>query len=304
MALPTLSLLYATPTVNAVHGHPLIPAPPGSKAAEAAKSNKICYLPAGQCFGSINWAGYALTAPGGALLAPGSVTYVQASWTVPALVGHNLGGQTGSACADVDGTYFDVATWIGIDGWFGSSTVEQTGTASDCAYGIAEYYAWYEFFPGPSNTVFGVSAGDKIFAAVTYDPVGLTFTTYIHDITNKQSWTETVPASTVTGAVEGSAEWITESAATCINPTCSTGFQFLSLSDFGTFTFTGAYAEIDGYYGSISALPKDLPMTVQDQFSLMINLNFPGTPGIKDQPLALTAGGSSFTVDFVTAGPV
>jgi hypothetical protein len=300
MALPTLSLLYATPTVNAVHGHPMIPVPPGSKAAEAAKSNKICYLPAGQCWGSINWAGYALTAPMGALLAPGSVTYVQASWTVPALVGHNLGGQTGSACEDVDGAYFDVATWIGIDGWFGSSTVEQTGTSSDCAWGTAQYYAWYEFYPGPSNTVFPVSAGDKIFASVTYDPVGLTFTTYIHDITAKLSYTEVVAASTVTGAVEGSAEWITEAAAFAT----SAGFQILSLSDFGTFTFTGAYATIDSYFGSISALPKDLPMTVQDQFSLMINFNFPFTPGIKAQPLALAAAGSSFTVDFVTAGPV
>jgi len=302
MALPTLSLLYAIPTVNLVHGHPMIPAPLGSKPAEAAKSNKICYLNPllGQCWASYNWAGYALTGPGGTLLAPGSVTYVEASWTVPALVGHNLGGQTGSACEDVDGAYFDVATWIGIDGWFGSSTVEQTGTSSDCAWGTAQYYAWYEFFPGPSNTVFPVSAGDKIFASVTYDPIGLTFTTYIHDITAKLSYTEVVAASTVVGAVEGSAEWITEAAAFAT----PVGFQLLSLSDFGTFTFTGAYAWIDGYFGSISSLPKLLPGTVQDQFSLMINFNFPLTPGIKAQPLALATGGSSFTVDFVTAGPV
>jgi hypothetical protein len=41
------------------------------------------------------------------------------------------------------------AFWVGLDG-YSSSTVEQTGTDSDCVGKNPSYYAWYEFYPNPS----------------------------------------------------------------------------------------------------------------------------------------------------------
>ena len=78
---------------------------------------------------STNWSGYAATA--------GTYTSVSASWTQP----------TGT-CSRGD-QY--AAFWVGLDG-YSSSTVEQTGSEVDCVGRTAEYYAWYEMYPGPRRT--------------------------------------------------------------------------------------------------------------------------------------------------------
>jgi hypothetical protein len=58
--------------------------------------------------------------------------------------------------------------WVGLDG-YSSSSVEQTGSDTDCSGGRAVYYAWYEMYPNPSvsysNTV---RPGDQFNASVTY----------------------------------------------------------------------------------------------------------------------------------------
>jgi hypothetical protein len=90
--------------------------------------------------------------------APGTVTHITGMWTVPAIT-----SAEGAHCSDGENTWYDNSVWIGIDGLF-STTVEQTGTSSDCFYGQTSYYAWYEFYPAASvsiNTI-TVNAGDKM----------------------------------------------------------------------------------------------------------------------------------------------
>ena len=76
---------------------------------------------------STNWSGYAGTT--------GTYTSVSASWTQPK-----------GTCTSGD-QY--AAFWVGLDG-YSSSTVEQTGSEVDCVGRTAEYYAWYEMYPGAS----------------------------------------------------------------------------------------------------------------------------------------------------------
>jgi hypothetical protein len=59
------------------------------------------------------------------------------------------------------------APWFGIDG-DGSSTVEQTGVATDRSGGSPFYQAWYEMYPAaPVYYSNPVRAGGKITATVT-----------------------------------------------------------------------------------------------------------------------------------------
>src|ERR1700692_4289152 len=74
---------------------------------------------------SENWSGYAVTGS--------SFTRAEGSWIVPTV-----------DCSKTPGTYS--VFWVGLDG-YSSSTVEQTGTDSDCDGDTASYYAWYEFYP-------------------------------------------------------------------------------------------------------------------------------------------------------------
>jgi len=308
MALPILSLPYANAKVASLsapvhNGYPMLPAPPtpltppgpavpfpGLKASRNVCPNHNNT----ECTGSFNWGGYAVNATPNLLLH--GVSQVNGSWTVPSLTGVNTAGgngTTGSPCGG-DASWYDVAVWIGIDG-FSTGTVEQTGTASDCYYGTTFYYAWFEFYPAPSITVFNVNPGDKISAGVHYDSTHNRFTTVITDVTLKL--TNSSKPTHVNKAEEGSAEWIIESAAACLNPSCSF-LTLLDLSDFTPVTFTGATASIGTFVNApISSFGENV-------FNiLMINLNYPFTPGIKATTGALAKSGNKFTSDWVGAGP-
>ena len=109
---------------------------------------------------STNWSGYAATT--------GTYTSVSASWTQPA-----------GTCSRGD-QY--AAFWVGLDG-YSSSSVEQTGSEVDCVGRTAEYYAWYEMYPGPSENYSNtVRAGDHFSASVTYEGSNK-FSLYIDDST-------------------------------------------------------------------------------------------------------------------------
>ena len=99
---------------------------------------------------SVNWSGYAVTG------AANSITIAQASWTVPKVT-----------CGSGETSYS--AFRVGIHG-FSSTTVEQTGTDSDCAHGTPTYYAWFEFYPKASKDIskLTISAGDEIGARVSF----------------------------------------------------------------------------------------------------------------------------------------
>ncbi len=156
---------------------------------------------------STNWSGYAVTG--------GRYTRVSSSWTVPAV-----------KCS---GTAYS-SFWVGLDGDT-SSTVEQTGTDSDCSGSTPRYYAWYEMYPKfPTNYSNLVKAGDHMSATVSTTGNGQ-FTLTISDST--QGWTRTTNAR-LKSAKLASAEVIAEA------PSSSGGV--LPLANFGSVSFSGASA--------------------------------------------------------------
>ena len=160
---------------------------------------------------SNNWSGYA---------ANGSTyTSVSAYWHEP--TGH---------CTS--GTQY-AAFWVGLDG-YDSSTVEQTGTDSDCAGSSPRYYGWYEMYPAnPVNFSNPVSPGDNMYASVTHGS-GSSYTLVLKDET--KGWSKTVHSS-LAGAANSSAEVIVEA------PCCTASGGSLPLADFGSISFTGAHVD-------------------------------------------------------------
>ena len=277
MALPFFAF-----SPQAIHpAHPMVPAPPNPKVA-AAKKN-LCPLPAAQCLASINWSGYAVTG------ATDSVTFVGASWTVPAVA-----GATATTCPDSVGTWLDASFWVGIDG-FNNGYVEQTGVSSDCVYGQVQYYPWYEFYPalpGPMPSTDVIYPGDTIYAYVNYTTA---FGIWIQDKTKAHAWSFSIKEVNP-GAPRDSAEWITEAAFGCITSDCSVG-NFLALTDFTSVTFTGALATIGGISLPVSGWGADL-------YWLAVVTVFYPPPGpfLRAMPTAATIKGK-FSVTWISSGP-
>jgi hypothetical protein len=156
---------------------------------------------------STNWSGYAVLGS--------SFTSAKGSWVVPT-----------ADCSGVRGDQY-AAFWVGLDG-YSSSTVEQTGTLSDCDGRSPSYYAWYEFYPSPMYEVTAVpiSPGNVISTSVVYS--GGKFTVTIKNVTTGKSYST---SATVSGASRSSAEWIAEA------PCCTNSGGILPMSDFGTAVF-------------------------------------------------------------------
>lgn len=133
-----------------------------------------------------NWSGAAKTGSG--------FTSVKSSWTEPSV--------TCNSTNDL------MAPWAGIDG-YGSSSVEQTGVATDCSSGHAVYQAWYEMYPAApvyySLSSYPVSAGDHFNATVSRS--GNTYTLTLNNST--RGWTKTTTKSS--SNANSSAEIIIES---------------------------------------------------------------------------------------------
>jgi hypothetical protein len=168
----------------------------------------------------VNWSGYAVPT------SANSVSYVAGSWVVPAVNSKNSGYS---------------AIWVGIDG-YSSSTVEQIGTEEDVVGGQLTYYAWYEMYPSAGVNIpnFTVKAGDSITASIRYDSTHQNFVLKISDTTESETYTMT---QTAPGAARSSAEWVVEA------PSADHGV--LALANFGTVTFTNAYATVNGTTGPI-----------------------------------------------------
>jgi hypothetical protein len=213
---------------------------------------------------STNWSGYAVTGSG--------FTSAKGSWTVPSV-----------NCAKTPNTY--ASFWVGIDGWT-SSTVEQTGTDSDCNGSSPSYYAWYEFYPKGSVNISSVTVapGDQMSAAVTYSGSEFTIT-----ITNQTTGKTYSKSSRVNSAKRTSAEWIAEA------PCCTRGGGILPLADFGTVylgaDYTGISGNNDATDSSVSGPINNFGTAVNE--SIMTN----GTTGADEAvPSSLTSDGSSFSV--------
>jgi hypothetical protein len=225
---------------------------------------------------SYNWAGYAVTG------STNAITVATASWVVPAVT-----------CPATGATY--ASFWVGIDG-FTSTTVEQTGTDSDCLAGTPVYSAWYEFYPSLSVTIgtMKVSPGDVI-AAVVYFTNG-EFTLGIKDVTTGQPFTT---SASVSGALRNSAEFVVEAPEVC---TLLGGCSLAKLSDFGRAGFGDANTGqlltcglvMNGVPGSITTFASDA------NYIAMVSQS--GSQ-IKALPSLPTNGGGSFTVGWANAGP-
>ena len=161
---------------------------------------------------SANWSGYALHS--------GRYKSVAASWTEPR--GH---------CKAGDGHDYS-SFWVGLDG-FGSRTVEQTGTDTDCQGATPRYYAWYEMYPAGSKLIrHPVRPGDHLSASTVWNG-GSSFTLKLTDHT--RHWTA-IEHRKLASARRASAEIIIEA------PSSRSGE--LPLADFGTAHFTGS--RVDG----------------------------------------------------------
>src|SRR5271166_460557 len=210
-----------------------------------------------------NWSGYAVTGS--------AFTDAKGSWVVPK-----------TNCTKTPNTY--AAFWVGIDG-YSSPTVEQTGTLVFCNGTSPEYYAWYEFYPKATFLITSVpvSPGDKISAEVAYN--GSKFVTTITNETTGKSFSK---KASVSGAKRSSAEWIAEA------PCCTTGGDFLPLSDFGK-ALSGE--DSTGVNDTNYATDKSITGPISDFGGTVEEIIMVNTKG-KDKalPSALTTDGSSFKV--------
>ena len=210
---------------------------------------------------SKNWAGYTAETDFNSPVSD-TVTAVSGSWIVPSVT-----TPVNSAARTLD-----CVAWVGIDG-FSNNTVEQVGTESGIANGVAYYDAWFEMYPGSMWTSFDLSPGDSVTASVQY---GLPsnpnqFQLALTDNTSGRSFTID---QTNSSALRSSAEWIVEAPkfAGAIEP----------LPAFGSVTFTNASATIGSTTGAID----DPSWQVTE-----INMSNPAT-GDTMAPAALVTVGS------------
>lgn len=159
---------------------------------------------------STNWSGYSVDGTG--------ATYVTGSWIQP----------YATNCAAVPSSWS--SPWVGIDG-DNSTTVEQTGTDSDCNRGVPTYYAWWEMYPKKTMTISAITVhpGDAFTASVSYGSAGFTMT--LTDDTTGAHFSTTQASSK---AARSSVEWVME------------GPSAGNLTDFGSVGFTSASATLGG----------------------------------------------------------
>ena len=192
-----------------------------------------------------NWGGYAATGSG--------FTSVSATWSEP-----------NATCNSRNDLY---APWVGIDG-YGTSTVEQTGVATDCSSGRAVYQAWYEMYPAApvylSTSSYPVSPGNSIHATVTYAGSNR-YTLTLQNIS--RGWTFTI-TKTLSSARRRSAEVIIESP---------TG----AYPNFGSITFTGATVN-GATLGSFGPTALD-----------------PSANGVYEARTGALSGGTSFSMTYL-----
>ena len=188
VACASLALLPAASATATPHTFANGAATPGLAAAHFGHAGgpakaKVVTGKKGYNINGYNWSGAAATGSG--------FSSVTSTWTEPSVTCHSSNDL--------------MAPWVGIDG-YSSSTVEQTGVATDCSSGTAVYQAWYEMYPaGPVYYTNSVSAGDHFTGTVTRS--GTTYTLTISDTT--KGWTKTTTKSL--SASNASAEVIIES---------------------------------------------------------------------------------------------
>ncbi|TVY92504.1 Aspergillopepsin [Lachnellula willkommii] len=167
---------------------------------------------------SSNWAGAAITGSG--------ITEVSGTFTVPKPSVPSGGSSSTEYCG---------AAWVGIDGYSNSDLI-QTGVLWCIEDGEYDYEAWYEYLPASLVDYSGISVSAGSSVTVTATKTG----------TNSGVTTLKSGGTTVTHTFSGessdlpgtSAEWIVEDFLS--------GNSEVPFADFGSVTFTGATAVVDG----------------------------------------------------------
>lgn len=178
---------------------------------------------------SANWAGYVAVPSASARFSS-----VSGSWTIPRVSCQS--GREGHSAA-----------WVGLGGdGETASALEQIGTDADCSRsGSAAYSAWYELVPsGPVDVALRLHAGDAMSGSVTVR--GHDVTLRMRDLTTGARFGVTRDASSIDVA---SAEWIVEAPSACLE---SGGCSTLTLTDFGSMSFSSATAIAAGHTGTIA----------------------------------------------------
>jgi hypothetical protein len=139
---------------------------------------------------SLTWYGYAVSGS--------TYTSTTADWTMPSLT-----------CDSQDNDEY-VAIWTGLDG-YASPTTEQIGVLAECLDNTAEYFGWYDMYPGPVEDFDStLEPGDDLDASVTYDGSSK-FTLTLQDTT--RGWDDTT-VQVLSGADRSSAETVVEAPGT------------------------------------------------------------------------------------------
>lgn len=176
-----------------------------------------------------NWSGYLFrSTPVGHLPPQTAFTFVRARWQQPTV-----------SCTVPNAR---TSIWVGLDGTgepHSTATVEQLGTTAKCgptAGAAPSYETWWEMKAestiineySAGGTMFDVSPGDYIEAAVTYTEAG-TFVLYLRDLTTHQEFSTTQTCNPNRTCYRNSAEFIVE------RPGDPTSFP---LGDYGRVVFT------------------------------------------------------------------
>jgi len=123
------------------------------------------------------------------------------------------------------------SAWVGIDGDTCQTAILQTGVSF---YGDGSFDAWYEWIPDYSHsfTNFRMSAGNQIRMTVTASSKTAGVAT-LENLSTGQKVTHSF-SNTPSTLCETNAEWIVEDF--------QEGSSLVPFADFGTVTFTNAYA--------------------------------------------------------------
>ncbi|KAG9000899.1 hypothetical protein FRB93_012504 [Tulasnella sp. JGI-2019a] len=126
-----------------------------------------------------------------------------------------------------------VSAWIGIDGSTCDNVILQTGVNFNVTNGAVSYDAWYEWYPDHAYYFPGITiaAGNSITMTVTATSTKTGTAVIINNTTGK---TVTKSLTSSYALCEQDAEWIVEDF--------TEGSSLVPFANFGTVTFTDAYA--------------------------------------------------------------
>ncbi|KAI1325101.1 peptidase A4 family-domain-containing protein [Xylariaceae sp. FL0255] len=167
---------------------------------------------------SDNWSGAALVTSG--------VTEVSGTFTIPKPSAPSGGSSNGEYCG---------AAWVGIDGYNDDDLI-QTGVLWCVEGGSYLYEAWYEYLPASLVEYSGITVTNGESVTVTATKTG----------TNSGVTTLTAGGKEVTHTFSGESSPIPGDSAEWIVEDFESGDSLVPFANFGTVTFTGATAVVNG----------------------------------------------------------